>query len=156
MVNSIKRLGLKRSIGIIIEIISFIGCCFNIEPFKYWFYIGSGINILGLVFFIDQWGKEGKTWYKDLDKKRDKNLTRKSSELIFFISIAQVMIFSLVFIAEFWIRDFSMQFETIMGLFIMSMVCLIIVLIIVERTHREVEMLIAHREKKSDRSDRKK
>ena len=66
------------------------------------------------------------------------------------------MIFSLVFIAEFWIRDFSMQFETIMGLFIMSMVCLIIVLIIVERTHREVEMLIAHREKKGDRSDRKK
>ena len=49
-----------------------------------------------------------------------------------------------------------MQFETIMGLFIMSMVCLIIVLIIVERTHRKVEMLIAHREKKSDRSDRKK
>ena len=47
------------------------------------------------------------------------------------------MIFSLVFIAEFLIRDFSMQFETIMGLFIMSMVCLIIVLIIVEREHIE-------------------
>ncbi len=35
MVNSIKRLSKSQIIGVIIEIISFIGCCFNIEPFTY-------------------------------------------------------------------------------------------------------------------------
>lgn len=157
MVNSIKRLSKSQIIGIIIEIISFIGCCFNIEPFTYWFYIGVGLNIIGTVYFIDKWGKEGKTWFRDLDNKRDKNLTRKSSEIIFFISIAEVMVFSIVFIVEFWLKDFSKQFSTIMGLFIFSMVCLAVILFIVERTYKEVELLIINREnKKCDSNDRKK
>ena len=72
MVNSIKRLGLKRSIGIIIEIISFIGCCFNIEPFKYWFYIGFGINILGLSFSLINGEKKEKIGIRIWIKKEIK------------------------------------------------------------------------------------
>ena len=86
MVNSLKRLNKPQIIGVIIEIISFIGCCFNIDAFKNWFWIGAGLNMIGTIYFIDAWGKEGKTWFKKLDKKRDKNLTRKSSELIFFLA----------------------------------------------------------------------
>ena len=146
MVNSLKRLNKLQIIGVIIEIISFIGCCFNIDAFKNWFWIGAGLNMMGTIYFIDAWGREGKTWFKKLDKKRDKNLTRKSSELIFFLAIAQTMIICLVFIAEFWWEDFSKQFSTIMGIFIMTMVFLVIILMIVERTFKEVDIIATRKD----------
>lgn len=39
MVNSLKRLNKPQIIGVIIEIVSFIGCCFNIDAFKNWFWL---------------------------------------------------------------------------------------------------------------------
>lgn len=148
MVNSLKRLNKKQIIGLIIEVVSFIGCCFNVEAFTYWFWIGEGIKMLGTIYFIDLYSKEGKTWFKSLDKKRDKNLTRKSSELIFFLEIAEAMIVCLVFIAEFVIKDFSQQFSTIMGVFIYSIISLVVILIIVEKTYKHVDLLIDNIENK--------
>ena len=146
MVNSLKRLNKTQIIGVIIEIISFIGCCFNIDAFKNWFWIGIGLNMIGTTYFIDFWSKEGKTRFRKLDKKRDKNLTRKSSEFIFLLTIAQAMVISLVFIAEFVIKEFSKQFPTIMGIFIMTMVFLVIILMIVERTFKEVDIIATHKD----------
>ncbi len=71
MVNSLKRLNNKQIIGLIIEVISFIGCCFNIDAFIYWFWIGEGLKMFGSMYFIDLYSKEGKTWFKKLDKKRE-------------------------------------------------------------------------------------
>lgn len=147
MVNSLKRLKKTQIVVTIIEVISFIGCCFNIDAFKYWFWIGTGLNMMGTVYFIDAWSREGKTRFRKLDRKRDKNLTRKSSELIFFLAIAQAMIISLVFVAEFWIKDFSQQFSTIMGIFIMTMVFSIVILIVVEKTFKQVDIIATHNDK---------
>ncbi len=69
MVNSIKEIRIKRSIGIVIEIISFIGCCFNMGSHSNIGFILALVLLFWTFLFIDQWGKEGKTWYKDLDKK---------------------------------------------------------------------------------------
>lgn len=55
------------NIGIIIEIIAFVGLCFNINRFSYFFWIGAGFTILGSVFYIDYFSNEGKTWFKGLD-----------------------------------------------------------------------------------------
>ena len=46
-------------IGLIIEIVSFAGACFDINTLKYWFWIGAGMTILGSVFYIDYYGSEG-------------------------------------------------------------------------------------------------
>lgn len=148
MVNSIKRVNKMQIIGLIIEVISFIGCCLNIAAFTYWFWIGEGIKMIGTIFFIDLYGREGKTWFKNLDKKRDKNLTRKSSELIFLLEIAETLIVCLIFIAEFFIKDFSQEFSTIMGVFIYSIVSLLVVLIVVEKTYKHVDLLIDNIENK--------
>lgn len=154
MVNSLKRLNKKQIIGLIIELISFIGCCLNVEAFIYWFWIGEGIKMFGTIYFIDLYSKEGKTWFKNLDKKRDKNLTRKSSELIFFLEVAETMIVCLVFIAEFVIKDFSHQFSTIMGVFIYSIISMLAILIIVERTFKHVDLLIDNIENKNKKMTR--
>ncbi len=154
MVNSLKRLNNKQIIGLIIEVISFIGCCFNIDAFINWFWIGEGLKMFGSIYFIDLYSKEGKTWFKKLDKKRDKNLTRKPSELIFFLEIAETIIVSLVFVAEFVIKDFSQQFSTIMGIFIYSIISLIVILIVVERTYRHVDLLINNVENKKKKMTR--
>lgn len=57
------------------------------------------------------------------------------------------MVISSVFIAEFVIKEFSKQFSTIMGIFIMTMVFLVIILMIVERTFKEVDIVATHKEK---------
>ena len=147
MVNSIKRLNKFQIIGFIIQIISFIGCCFKIEAFTNWFWIGSSLVIMGGIYFVDFWGKEGKTRYKKLDKKRDKNLTRKTSEFIFFLSIAQVLLVSLSFIIEFWLKDYSKRFSTITGTFIITTLCLIITLIVVEKTFKQVDLIATQNDK---------
>ncbi len=104
--------------------------------------------MFGSMYFIDLYSKEGKTWFKKLDKKREKNLTRKPSELIFFLEIAETIIVSSVFVAEFVIKDFSQQFSTIMGIFIYSIISLIVILIVVEKTYRHVDLLIDNVENK--------
>ncbi len=147
MVNSLKRLRKFQIIGIIIQIISFIGCCFKIDAFTHWFWIGTSLLIIDGIHFIDVWGKEGKTRYRKLDKKRDKNLTRKTSEFIFFLAIAEAMIVSLVFIAEFWSKDFYKRFYTITGIFIMTTICLIITLVAVEKTFRQVDLIATQNDK---------
>lgn len=147
MVNSLKRLKKFQIIGVILQIISFIGCYLNIDAFTYWFWIGTGLNLMGTIYFIDIWSKEGKTRFRKLDNKRDKNLTRKSSELIFFLTIVESMFISIVFIAEFWIKDFSKQFSTILSVFIMSLVVLIVILIVVEKTFKQVDMIATHNDK---------
>ena len=58
------------------------------------------------------------------------------------------MIVCLVFIAEFVIKDFSQQFSTIMGVFIYSIISLVVILIIVEKTYKHVDLLIDNIEKK--------
>ena len=150
MVNSIKRLNKYQIIGVMIEILSFIGCCLKFNSaFVSWFWIGTILKVVGTMYFMDKWSKEGETWYKDMDKKRDKNITIKSSKVIFFIQMLEVIIVSFVFIAEFVIKDFSKQFSTIMGIFILTIITLIILLAIVERTSREMELIIsAHENKK--------
>lgn len=102
---------------------------------------------MGTIYFIDIWSKEGKTRFRKLDNKRDKNLTRKSSELIFFLTIVESMFISIVFIAEFWIKDFSKQFSTILSVFIMSLVVLIVILIVVEKTFKQVDIIATHNDK---------
>ena len=147
MVNSLKRLKKFQIIGVILQIRSFIGCYLNIDVFTYWFWIGTGLNLMGTIYFIDIWSKEGKTRFRKLDKKRDKNLTRKSSELIFFLAIVESMFISIVFIAEFWIKDFSKQFFTILSVFIMSLAVLIVILIVVEKTFKQVDIIATHNDK---------
>lgn len=68
--------------------------------------------------------------------------------MIFFIAIAETMVISMVFIAEFWIKDFSKQFSTIMGVYIMSIVALAIILIIVDKTSKQVDMIATHNDKR--------
>ncbi len=147
MVNSIKRLNKFQIIGLLIQIISFIGCSFKIDGFTNWFWIGTSLLMMGEIFFTDFWGKEGKTRYRKLDKKRDKNLTRKTTEFIFSLVVIQAMIICLAFIIEFWVVDFSKRFTTIIGTLILTTLCLIIILMVVEKTFRQVDLIATQNDK---------
>lgn len=135
-------------IGLIIEIVSFAGACFDINTLKYWFWIGAGMTILGSVFYIDYYGSEGKTWFKKLDNKRNKNITRKSSEIIFTTAIISTLIFCLPFIVEFFIKDFSTNIIVMSVVLVVSIIETIIIRYIVKKTKEQMEEVIAYIEKK--------
>lgn len=98
--------------------------------------------MFGYLMFIMKWSKEGKTGNRKIDKSYDKNLTRKSSEFIFFMVVAYYLVIYICVIADIWIKDFMYQFGTILGLFGMSFIWNFLSLAIVDRTMKEVELIL--------------
>ena len=142
MVNSLKRLNKIQVVSLILLVVSFILVCFGINNSTNFFWVSLGLNMLGYLMFITKWSKEGKTGNRKIDKTYDKNLTRKSSEFIFFMVVAYYLVICICVIADIWIKDFMYQFGTILGLFGMSFIWSFLSLAIVDRTSKEVELIL--------------
>ena len=133
-------------VGLIIEIIAFVGLYFNINQFRFFFWIGAGFTSLGSIFYIDYFASEGKTWFKGLDAKRAKNITRKSSETIFFIAIICFFIFCSPFIVENFIKDFSVKPSVMAIILVVSIIEFILIKYVVKKTQEQMDEIIALRE----------
>lgn len=142
MVNSLKRLNKIQVVSLVLLVVSFILVCFGINNSTNFFWVSLGLNMLGYLMFITKWSKEGKTGNRKIDKSYDKNLTRKSSEFIFFMVVAYYLVICICVIADIWIKDFIYQFGTILGLFGMSFIWNFLSLAIVDRTSKEVELIL--------------
>ena len=142
MVNSLKRLNKIQIVSLILLIVSFISVCFGINNSANFFWVSLGLNMFGYLTFITKWSKEGKTGNRKIDKSYDKNLTRKSSEFIFFMVVAYYLVICICIIADISIKDFMYQLGTILGLFGMSFIWNFLSLAIVDRTSKEVELIL--------------
>lgn len=142
MVNSLKRLNKIQVVSLILLVVSFILVCFAINNSTNFFWVSLGLNMLGYLMFITKWSREGKTGNRKIDKSYDKNLTRKSSEFIFFMVVAYYLVICICIIADIWIKDFMYQFGTILGLFSMAFIWNFLSLTIVDRTMKEVELIL--------------
>ena len=142
MVNSLKRLNKIQIVSLILLIISFILVCFNVNNNTNFFWVSLGLNMLGYLMFITKWPKEGKTGNRKIDKSYDKNLTRKSSEFIFFMVVAYYLVICICVVADILIKDFMYQFGTILGLFSVAFIWNFLSLAIVDRTMKEVELIL--------------
>ena len=142
MVNSLKRLNKIQVVSLILLVASFILVCCGINNSTNFFWVSLGLNMLGYLMFITKWSKEGKTGNRKIDKSYDKNLTRKSSEFIFFMVVAYYLVICICVIADIWIKDFMYQFGTILGLFSMAFIWNFLSLAIVDRTSKEVELIL--------------
>ena len=142
MVNSLKRLNKIQVVSLILLIISFILVCFNVNNSTNFFWVSLGLNMFGYLMFISKWSKEGKTGNRKIDKSYDKNLTRKSSEFIFFMVVAYYLVICICVVADIWIKDFMYQFGTILGLFSVAFIWNFLSLAIVDRTMKEVELIL--------------
>ena len=142
MVNSLKRLNKIQIVSLILLIISFILVCFNVNNNTNFFWVSLGLNMLGYLMFITKWSREGKTGNRKLGKSYDKNLTRKSSEFIFFMVVAYYLVICICVVADIWIKDFMYQFGTILGLFSVAFIWNFLSLAIVDRTMKEVELIL--------------
>ena len=142
MVNSLKRLNKIQVVSLILLVASFILVCCGINNSTNFFWVSLGLNMLGYLMFITKWSKEGKTGNRKIDKSYDKNLTRKSSEFIFFMVVAYYLVICICVIADIWIKDFMYQFGTILGLFSMAFIWNFLSLAIVDRTMKEVELIL--------------
>lgn len=98
--------------------------------------------MFGYLMFITKWSKEGKTGNRKIDKSYDKKLTRKSSEFIFFMVVAYYLVICICVSDDIWIKDFIYHFGTILGLFSMACVWNFLSLAIVDRTMKEVELVL--------------
>ena len=142
MVNSLKRLNKIQIVSLILLIISFILVCFNVNNNTNFFWVSLGLNMLGYLMFITKWSREGKTGNRKIDKSYDKNLTRKSSEFIFFMVVAYYLVICICVVADILIKDFMYQFGTILGLFSVAFIWNFLSLAIVDRTMKEVELIL--------------
>ena len=148
MVNSLKRLNKIQVVSLILLVASFILVCCGINNSTNFFWVSLGLNMLGYLIYITKWSKEGKTGNRKVDKSYDKNLTRKSSEFIFFMVVAYYLVICFCVIADIWIKDFMYQFGTILGLFSMVFIWNFLSLEIVDRTMKEVELILKGGKKK--------
>lgn len=142
MVNSLKRLNWIQVISIILLIVSFILFCCGIHNSEYFFWVSLNLNMLEYLMFITKWSREGKNGNSKIDKNYNKNLTRKSSEFIFFMVVAYYLIICLRVITGIWIKDFMYQFCSILGMFSVAIICNFLSLGIINRTSKEVEILL--------------
>lgn len=142
MVNSLKRLNKIQVVSLILLVVSFILVCFGINNSTNFFWISLGLNMLGYLMFITKWSREGKTGNRKIDRSYEKNLTRKSSEFIFFMVVAYYLVICICVIADIWIKDFMYQFGTILGLFSMAFTWNFLSLATVDRTSKEVELIL--------------
>lgn len=110
------------------------------------------LAVLGNTLFEGKWGKEGKTWFKKLDKSYSKNLTRKTAntlDICFMIYIVLFLIF--YFLIEY--LNNSNLFVIAISFYIITLIYEFIAFNVVVRTAREVDNLI---KTKNDRMTRKK
>lgn len=142
MVNSLKRINKIQIIGLISLTISFVLYLFNINIAKYLFWVCLAITMLGYLLFVAKWSKEGRTNFRKLDKDYNKNFTRKSSEYIFMMVVAYFIVICGSVIVSIFIKDFMYDFGTTLGLYSISIICNIVSLMIVDRTSKEVDLLI--------------
>ena len=141
MVNSLKRLNKIQVVSLILLIISLILVCFTVNNSTNFFWVSLGLNMLGYLMFISKWSREGKTGNRKIDRSYEKNLTRKSSEFIFFMVVAYYIVICICVIADMWIKDFMNEFGTILGLFSMAFIWNFLSLAVVDRTMKEVELI---------------
>ena len=142
MVNSLKRLNKIQVVSLILLIISLILVYFNVNNSTNFFWVSLGLNMLGYLMFISKWSREGKTGNRKIDKSYDKNLTRKPSEFIFFMVVAYYIVICVCVIADMCIKDFMHEFGTILGLFSMAFIWNFLSLAVVDRTMKEVELIL--------------
>ena len=115
------------------------------------FWIFLTLAVLGNTLFEGKWGKEGITWFKKLDKNYNKNLTRKTSNLLdicFMIYVTLFLIFYIIieYINKSYFFLFSITF------YIITLVYEFIAFNVVVRTAKEVDNII---KTKNDRMTRK-
>ena len=142
MVNSLKRLNWIQVICLISLVVSYILYCFNVKSSEYLFWFFLGLTIFGNVKFIDKWSKEGKTGNRRMDMNYDKNLTRKTSEYIFIVVVAYVLVMCLTVVASIWIKGFMYESSTLFAMLASTIVWTFALLLAVERTSNEVEQIL--------------
>lgn len=140
--NKFKRLNKLQIISIILLLITLVLAILNVPRIKYLYWYALGLNLFSFIKFIDKWAREGKTGYKNTDKRYDNNLTRKSSEIIFFMLVAYGLVICATVMVDCFVKDYMYGLETIIGLFVFAIVWNYIVLTIVDKTYKEIVMLV--------------
>lgn len=136
MKSSLKRLSKSQVFSLIGLTISFVLVLCNVYNTNNLFWIFVGINLFSFTTFTTKWGNEGKTWLKKMDKKYDKNLTRKPSETLFFMMVAYYILVCLVLVGDFFFKNFMN--ESIIAIYVIAVLCNFIGLLIVNKTFKEV------------------
>lgn len=98
------------------------------------------INFICIIKFTKKWSKEGRTISKKNDTNYNKNLTRKSSDYIFVVTICYGVMVCLIYLLSHFVKfiDFGD------GMYYMTLVAVMynyFILVAVERTANEVKLL---------------
>ncbi len=86
-----------------------------------WIFIS--LNLLGSMFFLNKWHKDGITWNRKADKNYSKNITRKSSDTCLFLIVVNTFIICIIYSLDLFVNNFS---ESIYALAIMLLTNIVI------------------------------
>ena len=102
-----------------------------------WFFIS--IHVFGDAMFIKKWGNDGITWFRRSDKNFKERLTRKYSDTTFYIITFLTM---LLLIVTFFESFFYQNYIALLIAYTIAMLFLVILLIMTDRTNKQVLQLI--------------
>lgn len=136
--NMLKRVHLSHKISIVCLAVSLILVEFGVKASEYIFWISVVYNFYEFIMFMMKWSKEGRTISKKCDSNYNKNLTRKSSDYIFFMVIAYGIMVCLPFFTNIFIKDYAYDVSTIFAQCMAFVVCNVALFYVVDRTSNEV------------------
>lgn len=154
MKQMIKRFNILQVISLIGVLITFILIVLDVNNIIHLFWVFIGLHIGGTVMFTDKWSKEGLTTYRKLDKNWNKNLTRKTSETIFFSLIVYTLIVCAIILITTITPQVAENNVWYITLVILTIILDVILLYSVDKTAREVKELEI--KKINDSNDRRK
>ncbi len=105
-----------------------------------WFLLGC--NAFGCGMFTKKWGLDGITWFRRNDKDYKKNLTRKYSDLLFYIIGAFGMFLCIVTLFE---NTFKENYIALLIGYIISIIVLVVIFSMTDRVSKQIEQLIPNK-----------
>lgn len=153
----LKNLRYLNKLQIISNVVLFPLCIITIvtknQKIIALFWIFLLLALIGNVLFEGKWSKDGKTWFKNLDKDYKKNLTRKSNNILDICFMIYIVLFFVFYVFIEYFPNLVAPFISTSVFYIINVIYEVVSLIIVVRTANEIDKLI---KTKNDRMTRKK
>lgn len=136
MKRMFKRVNVLQVISLFGILITFIFIVLNITKIAtniFWVFVG--IQICGIVMFVHKWSKEGITPYRRLDRNNEKNITRKTSDSLFWLLVSYIFVVCFIFILKMFS---SLDYGDYLAIVNLTIVCDLTMLYWVDKTINQV------------------
>lgn len=149
-----KRLSKLQIVSLILLTIAFFLRIFKVHDDNSLYIFALVLSMFAFLKYMVRWSNEGKTWFKRIDKSYTKNFTRKPSDTLFFMVVAYFLEVAIVFLTDIFVDNYLS--ESLFSLYLLTIVCNYMGLVIVDKTSDDVIKFVDESGKGKIKIERKK